>query len=129
MGFARAEGIAPGKARAILRNIQQYYPIPPRLRLGIVSVLPDTSLALPRYCINVVNILSVVLIPSDELRSGGRYCPGQSPGNSKEHPTVLPDTTSASPRYCIITIQEFSLNYSFKMTLSIQTVSNLGWDF
>ena len=32
---------------------------------------------------------------------GGRYCPGQGPGNSKEHPTVLPDTTSASPRYCI----------------------------
>ena len=40
-------------------------------------------------------------IPSYGLRPGGRYCPGQSPGNSKEHPTVLPDTSSASPRYCI----------------------------
>ena len=40
-------------------------------------------------------------IPSYGLRPGGRYCPGHSPGNSKEHPTVLPDTSSASPRYCI----------------------------
>ena len=43
MGFAWAEGIAPGKAQDILRNIQQYYLIPCRLRQGIVSVL------LPRW--------------------------------------------------------------------------------
>ena len=39
-GFAKPgrKVLPPGKARAILRNIQQYYPIPPHLRLGSVSV-------------------------------------------------------------------------------------------
>ena len=38
--LTRAEGIAPGKARAILRNIQQYDRIPPWFRLCIVSIPP-----------------------------------------------------------------------------------------
>ena len=59
-GFARAEGIAPGKARAIPRNIQQYYPIPPRLRHGIVSILSS--------CLGIEGQYG----PPPSLRSGGQ---------------------------------------------------------